>query len=74
MTRTWRAGENLLWSSESLSPANAVSMWLNSPSHRRVMLAADWRELAVGVVRVDGAGGVFSGRDVHLVAAEFGAR
>jgi subtilisin family serine protease/uncharacterized protein YkwD len=70
----WHVGENLLWSGDSVDPAHAVSLWLNSPSHRRVMLGLEWRELAIGVVRAERAGGVFAGRAVYLVAAEFGAR
>jgi uncharacterized protein YkwD len=72
--RSWSAGENLLWSEGDVTPSQAVTMWLNSPSHRRVMLATRWRELGLGVVKADGAGGVYAGRSVYVVAAEFGAR
>lgn len=72
--RGWSAGENLLWSEGDITPSQAVTLWLNSPSHRRIMLAAPWRELGIGIVRADGAGGVYAGRNVYVVAAEFGAR
>jgi len=72
--RPWQAGENLLWSEGAVTPDQAVTMWMNSPSHRRIMVAPDWRELGIGVIRAHGAGGVFAGRSVFLVAAEFGAR
>ena len=49
-------------------------MWLESPEHRRILLAPTWREIGVGVVRVRGAGGVYGRRDVYVLAAEFGAR
>jgi uncharacterized protein YkwD len=72
--RPWRAGENLLWSEGELAPGQAVTMWMNSPSHRRILLAPGWRELGIGVVRADPGTGVFARLNVVLVAAEFGAR
>jgi subtilisin family serine protease/uncharacterized protein YkwD len=72
--RPWSAGENLLWAQDSLEAQEALTMWLNSPSHRRILVAPYWREIGVAVVRADGAGGVFGGRTVFIAAAEFGAR
>ncbi len=54
----WRAiGENIAFSRGFSDPiAKAVELWLDSPSHRRNMLSADWKESAVGVaVTEDGA-------------------
>jgi len=72
--RTWSAGENLLWSTPSLSAASAVRQWLDSPVHRHVLLLPSWREVGVGTVRAVAAPGVFGGQDVDLAAAEFGTR
>jgi uncharacterized protein YkwD len=72
--RPWSAGENLLWAEDNLEPGEALTLWLNSPSHRKILTAPYWRELGVGVVRADDAGGVFGGRTVLIAAAEFGAR
>lgn len=72
--RRWSAGENLAWAQDSLEAEEAVTMWLNSPSHRRILVAPYWREIGVGVIRADRAGGVFGGRTVYIAAAEFGAR
>jgi uncharacterized protein YkwD len=72
--RTWMAGENLLWSSPGFTSADAVQQWLDSPTHRRVMLTSSWRELGIGVVSAVGAPGAYGGRDVQIAAAEFGLR
>ena len=72
--RAWSAGENLLWASPGFTTASAVRQWLDSPTHRRVMLTKSWRELGVGVVAAHGAPGAYGGRDVQIAAAEFGLR
>jgi uncharacterized protein YkwD len=72
--RAWSAGENLLWGSPAISPAGAVQQWLDSPTHRRVMLTKSWRELGIGVVAATSAPGAYGGRDVQIAAAEFGLR
>lgn len=72
--RFWSAGENLLWTAGALSPSEAVRMWLNSPSHRQILLSPRWREVGVGVVRALDAPGAYRGLDVFVAAAEFGVR
>jgi uncharacterized protein YkwD len=72
--RSWKAGENLLWASPGMTPANAVQQWLDSPAHRRLMLSRSWRELGIGVVTAAAAPGAYGGRDVQIAAAEFGIR
>jgi uncharacterized protein YkwD len=72
--RAWRAGENLLWASPGFSPATAIQQWLDSPTHRRVLLTKSWRELGIGVVSALKAPGAYGGRDVQIAAAEFGMR
>jgi uncharacterized protein YkwD len=72
--RTWSAGENLLWGSPGFTPASAVQQWLDSPTHRRVLLTRSWRELGIGVVSAVGAPGTYGGRGVQIAAAEFGLR
>ena len=73
-SRTWSASENLLWASPGFSPASAVQQWLDSPTHRRVLLTKSWRELGIGVVSAVAAPGTYGGRDVQIAAAEFGLR
>jgi uncharacterized protein YkwD len=72
--RSWSAGENLLWASPGFTPANAVQQWLDSPTHRRVLLTKSWRELGIGIVSAARAPGLYGGRDVQIAAAEFGSR
>lgn len=72
--RLWSVGENLLWASPGFTPPSAVQQWLESPTHRRVLLSRSWRELGVGVVSAVAAPGAYGGRDVQIAAAEFGAR
>jgi uncharacterized protein YkwD len=70
----WAVGENLLWSSGELNAAAALELWLNSPSHREIMLNAQWREVGLGAVYAHSAPGMYDGRDVTIVTADFGVR
>jgi uncharacterized protein YkwD len=70
----WGVGENLAWSSPGMSAGDAVQMWLNSPPHRKNLLKPSWREIGLGAVHALAAPGVFEGRDVTIVTADFGVR
>lgn len=72
--RHWSAGENLAWATPDLTAQRAVELWLASPEHRRILLSRNWRQVGLGVIRADGAGGVYGGRSVVILAAEFGIR
>ena len=72
--RLWRVGENLLWSSGELTPAQAVALWMASPGHRRNILDPTWRKIGISAVRATAAGGTFGGRDVTLLVTDFGVR
>lgn len=72
--RTWSAGENLQWSVQDLTPAQAVELWLASPVHRSILLDKRWRQVGLGVIRAGGAGGIYGGQSVVIAAAEFGLR
>jgi uncharacterized protein YkwD len=72
--RRWRAGENLAWATPDVSAQQAVEMWLESPEHRRILLGTTWRQVGLGVIRADRAGGFYDGKDVVILAAEFGTR
>jgi uncharacterized protein YkwD len=71
---TWRVGETLLRSEGPLSPDAIVRLWLRSPEHRRQLLDPSFREIGIDAGEVEGTGGVFGGRNVTIVAAEFGVR
>jgi uncharacterized protein YkwD len=72
--RFWSVGENLLWSSPNVDPGGALTMWLNSPEHRKNMLSARWREIGLAAVHLASAPGTFGGREVTIVTADFGVR
>jgi uncharacterized protein YkwD len=41
----WGLGENMAWSSPDLSAGEVIQLWLDSPPHRKNLLAPSWREL-----------------------------
>ncbi|MFN2612872.1 MAG: CAP domain-containing protein [Solirubrobacterales bacterium] len=48
--RRWTIGENLGWGESELgSPRALVATWMNSPTHRAVLLQPRFREIGVGV-------------------------
>jgi uncharacterized protein YkwD len=72
--KTWSVGENLLWSSGSLSASAALRLWMGSPGHRRNILTARWREIGLSALKVRSAPGVYGGRDVVIITSDFGVR
>jgi uncharacterized protein YkwD len=72
--KTWSVGENLLWSSGTLSASAALKLWMRSPGHRRNILTARWREIGLSALKVSSAPGVFGGRDVVIITSDFGVR
>jgi uncharacterized protein YkwD len=70
----WSVGENLLWSSPSVSAAGAMKMWIASPEHLANLLTPRWREIGISAVRVVHAPGVFGGRRVTIITTDFGDR
>src|SRR5919108_4703933 len=73
-THYWSVGENLLWSSPDVDAGGALSMWWNSPEHRRNMLTARWREIGLSAVHVAAAPGTYGGREGTIVTTDFGVR
>ncbi len=71
---TLSAGENLLWTQPRVSPRRVVWRWLGSPSHRAVLLSRSWRAFGVGVVKSTHGAGVFGGRRVLIITADFAAK
>lgn len=70
----WSVGENLLWASPALDAARVVGGWLESPKHRRNLLAARWREIGISAVHTGAAPGSFHGLEVTILTADFGVR
>ena len=53
--KTWKTGENIAWGSGLYSsPVAIVDSWMNSPMHRAVILAKDFRDVGVGAVSCNG--------------------
>jgi uncharacterized protein YkwD len=72
--RSWKIGENLLWTAPQLDANTVVRRWLNSPPHREILLKAGWRDVGAAAVRVNSAPGVYSRQDVTIVTLELGYR
>jgi len=70
----WSVGENLLWSSPDVDAGGALTMWWNSPEHRKNMLTARWREIGLSAIHVATAPGTYGGREVTIVTTDFGVR
>jgi len=70
----WDVGETLLWSSPDTTASTAVSDWLASPPHRKILLDAGWFEVGVSAVHDTSAPGAFDGVEGTIVTADFGAR
>ncbi|MBA3735455.1 MAG: hypothetical protein H0W90_09725 [Actinobacteria bacterium] len=71
---SWYVGETLLWWAVPIQAQTIVQLWFRSPSHRRELLAPRFREVGIAAAEVAGAGGVYAGRQVTLVGADFGVR
>ena len=70
----WSVGENLLWSSPDVDPQKALTMWEQSPEHRKNMLDPHWREIGISAVHSVHAPGVYNGMPVTIVTTDFGVR
>jgi uncharacterized protein YkwD len=71
---SWSVGETLVWESPSANATEVVTMWLNSPEHREILLTPDWREIGVSAVQDPAAPGDFEGLPATIVTADFGVR
>ncbi len=73
--RTWSVGEALLASmgSEVEAPA-IVQAWLDSPSHRQIVLSPTWRDAGIGALYAPTAPNEYRGGETIVVTADFGFR
>jgi uncharacterized protein YkwD len=69
----WLVGENIVWSAPDLEAKEAVALWMGSPPHRKIILAAGWREVGIGSIHTDAASGFATG-PLTIVTADFGVR
>ena len=71
---SWNVGENLLWWSPDTTAANAVSAWLASPPHRKIMLDPGYRQVGIAAIHDTNAPGAFQNQKATIVTADFGVR
>jgi len=67
-------GENLYWSQGPVSSNSLISRWMQSAEHRENLLNPNWRQVAVAVLTVPTAPGVYGNRPVTVVTVDFGVR
>ena len=72
--RSWSVGENLLYNTAEIGPDEAIKAWMDSPPHRKNMLAAGWREVGIGAYQSSSAGGAFEGSPTWVITLDFGVR
>ena len=72
--RSWSVGENLLFHSAQVSPAEAIDAWRASPPHRRNMFNPTWREVGIGAAWAPSAPGDFVDASVSVLTVDFGVR
>jgi uncharacterized protein YkwD len=73
--RTWSVGEALLATIGGDVQARAiVQAWLNSPSHREIVLSSTWRDTGIGALHAPTAPKEYQGGETIVVTADFGVR
>jgi uncharacterized protein YkwD len=72
--RSWSVGENLLWAVPDVDATVAIRSWLNSPEHRTNLLDPAWREVGIAARHSNSAPGIYGGRPVTILTADFGVR
>jgi uncharacterized protein YkwD len=65
---SWQVGEIIFAGAGAIGPGDVVRTWLASPSHRRILLGREWRDVGLAVQQVE------ESRPLLLVTADFGAR
>jgi uncharacterized protein YkwD len=71
----WSVGEALMASPARVVDAEAiVTAWLDSPSHRAIILSGTWRDTGIGVLYAPSAPATFGGAETLVVTADFGLR
>jgi uncharacterized protein YkwD len=73
--RSWTVGEALLASQTRQTDASAiVAAWMDSPSHREIILSPAWRDVGIGALYAPVAPRAFGSGEAVAVTADFGAR
>jgi uncharacterized protein YkwD len=72
--RSWSVGENLLYSSPTVTAEKSIELWMSSPPHRANMLGRSWREIGISAIHFESAPGEYEGQPATIVTADFGIR
>ncbi len=70
----WSVGENLLAAPYEIDAREAVRLWLESPGHRRNLLARKFRQVGIAADRSLTAPGYFHGQEAVVITLDFGMR
>ena len=71
----WSVGEALLAGRATPSRRSAiVKAWLDSPSHREILLSPTWRDAGIGALYAPTAPNEYGGAETIVVTADFGLR
>jgi uncharacterized protein YkwD len=71
----WSVGEALLsGTGDTLEPRAIVAAWLDSPSHREILLSPTWRDAGIGALYAPTAPNEYRGAETIVVTADFGLR
>lgn len=71
----WSVGEALMTSQGATLDASViVAAWLDSPSHRTIVLSPTWRDAGIGVLYAPSSPQTFGGAEAIVVTADFGLR
>jgi uncharacterized protein YkwD len=71
---TWSVGENLLWTSGTPNPQQALALWMASPDHRANILNPNWRNIGISSISKPAAPGTYDGLNIVLITTDFGKR
>jgi uncharacterized protein YkwD len=73
--RSWSVGEALLTGQGRGTEATAiVKAWMDSPSHRSIILSPSWRDVGIGALYAPVAPREFGNGEAIAVTADFGLR
>lgn len=72
--KTWSVGETLLASQSVVDARAIVAAWLDSPSHRDVILDSTWRDAGIGALYAPTAPHEYGGSETIVITADFGLR
>jgi uncharacterized protein YkwD len=72
--QSWSVGETLLATSEQLDARLMVAEWVQSRTHREIILSPAWRDVGIGAHYAFAAPREFGGAPTTVVTADFGVR